>query len=113
MSRLRFWPYAVLVSISVIGCMPCPGGIVVGPSSSNVAMEDTKACSQVSDGARDFAPHPGSATAWELSAFGKCLRERGYLSIPESVLLGADSGRSDGSPCVACDQAQVITSPKN
>jgi hypothetical protein len=101
------------VVASVAACMPCPGGIVVGPNSHpDAAMNAAVACDGQSQAAAASAPSSSSKTSHEMRAFNQCFEDRGFLTIPESVLLDkgdADkrSPSKDGALCPSCVKKQL------
>jgi hypothetical protein len=98
---------------SIAGCMPCPGGIVVGPNSHpDAGMSAALACDGQSRAAAATAPSSGSKTSHEMRGFNQCFEDRGFLTIPESVLLdkGAADKRSpstEGALCPDCLKKQL------
>jgi len=113
MSRALFgsnWQLAALLGCLLVpACMPCPGGITVRDNmSQDQAVHDVMACENVAHGAGALADSSASKGAKENAAFSKCMREYGYLSIPEAVLLGKNAPQGKPS-CPKCSRVGALS----
>jgi hypothetical protein len=97
--------------LSAVGCTMCPGGLLVKDhmtesSAQSDAMDCVNAAHDTSSDIDRKMFKKADRERWEQEALARCMREHGYLSISEGLMLHPEA-KSPGASCSACSQTRV------